>query len=127
MNVTSAADVQWSAVSPELCSGPARAHLITVPPDETDLRAMTVELQPGARSAWHSHPCGQLLIAISGAGRVQAADGPIVELRPGDSVWAPPGESHWHGAAPDAAFVYTSVQPADPVTGEHVIWAGSHG
>jgi quercetin dioxygenase-like cupin family protein len=102
--------------------GEARVRLFDVPPEETDLTAMTVEFKDGGRAVWHSHPRGQLLIAVSGRGLVQAADGETVELRPGDSIWAPPGERHWHGAAPGQDFSYTCVQPIDPATGSSTDW-----
>lgn len=102
--------------------GNARLHLFDIPREETELTAMTVELTDGAYAVWHSHPCGQILIAISGLGRVQAEGGDVVELRPGDSIWAPPGERHWHGAVPGHDFTYTSIQPIDPATGTYADW-----
>jgi len=89
--------------------GDARLHLFDIPREATELTAMTVELKDGARAVWHSHPRGQILVAISGLGQVQAAGGEVVELRPGDSIWAPPGERHWHGAAASHDFIYTSL------------------
>jgi quercetin dioxygenase-like cupin family protein len=65
--------------------------------------------EPGARSAWHSHPLGQTLIVTAGAGRVQKWGGRIEEIKPGDVVWAPPGEKHWHGAAPTTAMTHISI------------------
>ena len=59
-----------------------------------------VAFEPGARTAWHTHPLGQTLYVISGVGRVQAKGGPVREIRPGDVVWIPPNEKHWHGASP---------------------------
>jgi len=99
--------------------GDARLYLFDIPREETYLTAMTLELRDGARTAWHSHPCGQILIAVSGLGQVQAEQGDVVDLRPGDSIWAPPGERYWHGAAPGYDFSYTSIQPSDPVTGSY--------
>jgi quercetin dioxygenase-like cupin family protein len=96
--------------------------MFDIPAEQTPLTAMTVEVADGARTAWHSHPCGQILIAVSGLGEVQASGGPIVTLRPGDAIWAEPGERHWHGAAAGQDFVYTSIQPADPVTGSFADW-----
>lgn len=65
------------------------------------LSAATVTFEPGARTAWHTHPLGQTLLVVSGLGRVQREGAPIEEIRPGDIVWFEPGEKHWHGAAPD--------------------------
>jgi quercetin dioxygenase-like cupin family protein len=69
-----------------------------------------VTFEPGARTAWHSHPLGQTLIVTAGCGRVQRWGGPIEEIRPGDVVWIPPGEKHWHGAAPTTAMTHIAIQ-----------------
>ncbi len=69
----------------------------------------SVTFEPGARSAWHSHPLGQTLIVTAGCGRVQNWDGPIEEIRPGDVAWCPPDEKHWHGAAPTTAMTHISI------------------
>jgi quercetin dioxygenase-like cupin family protein len=68
-----------------------------------------VTFEPGARTAWHSHPLGQTLVVTAGNGRVQNWDGPIQEIRPGDVVWSAPGEKHWHGAAPTTAMTHISI------------------
>jgi quercetin dioxygenase-like cupin family protein len=70
----------------------------------------SVTFEPGARTAWHSHPLGQTLIVTVGCGRVQSWGGPIEEMRPGDVVWAPAGEKHWHGAAPTTAVTHLAIQ-----------------
>lgn len=69
-----------------------------------------VTFEPGARTAWHTHPLGQTLIVTAGAGRVQRWGGPIEEIGPGDVVWFPAGEKHWHGAAPTTAMSHIAVQ-----------------
>ena len=69
-----------------------------------------VTFEPGARTAWHTHPLGQTLIVTSGWGRAQRWEGPIEEIRPGDVVWFPAGEKHWHGAAPTTAMSHIAVQ-----------------
>ena len=79
-----------------------------------------VSFEPGARTAWHTHPLGQTLYVISGVGRVQALGGPVREIRGGDVVWIPPGEKHWHGAAPNNAMVHISMQEA--LDGSFVTW-----
>ncbi len=88
------------------------------PPGQAAGAAVTFE--PGARTAWHSHPAGQTLIVTAGLGRVQRAGGPVEEIRPGDVVWIPAGEKHWHGAAPDVAMTHIAIQEA--VAGEVVTW-----
>ena len=79
-----------------------------------------VTFEPGARSAWHTHPAGQVLIVTAGAGRVQQWGGPIEEIRPGDVVWFPPGEKHWHGATPTTAMTHIAIQEA--LNGKPLDW-----
>src|ERR1041385_448955 len=73
---------------------------INTPPAPARVNSARVAFEPGARTAWHTHPLGQTLFVISGVGRVQTKGGPVREIRPGDTVWIPPGEKHWHGASP---------------------------
>ena len=68
-----------------------------------------VTFEPGARTAWHTHPLGQTLIVTAGCGRAQRWGGPIEEIRPGDVVWIPPGEKHWHGASPTTAMTHIAI------------------
>ncbi|WP_112663021.1 (R)-mandelonitrile lyase [Microvirga flavescens] len=79
-----------------------------------------VTFEPGARTAWHTHPLGQILIVTAGCGRVQREGGPIEEIRPGDVVWFEPGEKHWHGAAPTTAMTHIAIQEA--LDGKAVDW-----
>lgn len=72
------------------------------------------------RTAWHTHPLGQVLIVVSGCGRVQRKGGPIEEIRPGDVVWFEPGEKHWHGAGPTTAMTHIAIQEA--LDGKAVDW-----
>lgn len=72
--------------------------------------AASVTFEPGARTAWHTHPRGQTLIVTAGLGRAQREGGPIEEIRPGDVVWFEPGERHWHGAAPNSAMTHIAIQ-----------------
>ena len=71
-----------------------------------------VTFEPGARTAWHTHPLGQTLIVTSGCGWVQREGGPVEEIRPGDVVWFPPGEKHWHGATPTTAMTHIAIAEA---------------
>jgi quercetin dioxygenase-like cupin family protein len=84
------------------------------------LRAALVSFEPGARTAWHTHPLGQTLHVVSGAGRVQAWGGPVQEIRAGDTVWFEPGEKHWHGAGPKTAMTHIAMQEA--LDGRAVDW-----
>nr|WP_255430368.1 cupin domain-containing protein [Roseomonas sp. 18066] len=79
-----------------------------------------VSFEPGARTAWHTHPLGQTLVVTAGCGRVQAEGGPVEVIRPGDVVWIPPGVRHWHGAAPDTAMSHLAV--AEASEGVSVRW-----
>jgi quercetin dioxygenase-like cupin family protein len=79
-----------------------------------------VTFEPGARTAWHTHPLGQTLIVTSGAGRVQRWGGPIEEIHPGDIVWFAPEEKHWHGAAPTTAMSHIAIQ--EKLDGKVVDW-----
>lgn len=72
----------------------------------------TVTFEPGARTAWHTHPLGQTLIVVAGGGRVQQEDGPAEEIRPGDVVWIPAGVRHWHGAAPTTGMSHVAIAEA---------------
>lgn len=82
--------------------------------------AANVTFEPGARTAWHTHPLGQTLIVTFGCGRVQCEGGPIEEIHPGDVVWIEPGEKHWHGAAPTTAMMHIAIQ--EQLDGKVVEW-----
>src|ERR671912_2339697 len=80
----------------------------------------SVTFEPGARTAWHTHPLGQTLIVTAGVGRAPRWDGPIEEIRPGDVIWIPPGEKHWHGASPTTAMTHIAIQ--EKLDGKPVDW-----
>ncbi|CAN7523756.1 cupin domain-containing protein [Pararhizobium sp. LjRoot235] len=82
--------------------------------------AAAVTFEPGARTAWHTHPLGQTLIVTAGLGRVQREGGLIEEIRPGDVVWFEPGEKHWHGASPTVAMTHVAIQ--ENLDGKVVDW-----
>lgn len=79
-----------------------------------------VTFEPGARTAWHTHPLGQTLIVTAGVGRVQRWGGPLEEIRPGDVVWIPPNTRHWHGASPGSAMTHIAI--AEQLDGKAVDW-----
>jgi quercetin dioxygenase-like cupin family protein len=93
--------------------------IISTPPP-AHLASSRVSFEPGARTNWHTHPLGQTLYVISGVGLVQAKGGAIREIRPGDVVWIPPGEKHWHGASPANGMTHVAMQEA--LDGSHVTW-----
>ena len=89
-------------------------------PAPARVAAAVVRFDPGARTAWHTHPLGQTLYVLSGCGRVQVWGEEIREIRAGDVVWFPPGEKHWHGAGPDTAMTHLALQEAQD--GRAVDW-----
>jgi quercetin dioxygenase-like cupin family protein len=93
---------------------------IITPQAPARLAANRVAFEPGARTAWHTHPLGQTLYVISGVGRVQTKGGPVREIKAGDVVWIPPGEKHWHGGAPTTSMVHIAMQEA--LDGSPVTW-----
>ncbi len=88
--------------------------------DASRVTGATVSFEPGARTAWHTHPLGQTLIVLSGCGWAQRLGGPVEEIRPGDIVWFAPGEKHWHGASPTTAMSHIAIQEA--LDGKAVNW-----
>jgi quercetin dioxygenase-like cupin family protein len=88
--------------------------------DPTRLSGGQVTFEPGARTMWHTHPLGQTLIVTSGLGWVQSEGGPIEEIRPGDIVWFPPGEKHWHGATSTTAMTHIAI--TESLDGKNVDW-----
>jgi len=90
-------------------TGNVRIDPLAQAPAPARVSVASVTFEPGARTAWHSHPLGQTLIVTAGSGRVQNWDGPSQEIQPGDVAWCPPGEKHWHGAAPTTAMTHISI------------------
>jgi quercetin dioxygenase-like cupin family protein len=81
---------------------------------------ISVTFEPGARTVWHTHPLGQILIVTAGCGYVQPWKGALRMIRPGDVIWCPPGEKHWHGAAPTTAMTHIALQ--EELDGKYVDW-----
>ena len=95
--------------SAEWFTGAVRVDPLFLPTALTRVGCAYVTFEPGARTAWHMHPLGQTLVVTAGCGRVQRWGGPVEEIRPGDVVWIPPGEKHWHGAAPTTAMTHIAI------------------
>jgi quercetin dioxygenase-like cupin family protein len=93
----------------EYFTGNVRIDPLFQAPDPARVSIANVTFEPGARTAWHSHPLGQTLIVTAGSGWVQRWGGPIEEIHPGDVVWIPPDEKHWHGAAPTTGMTHISI------------------
>jgi quercetin dioxygenase-like cupin family protein len=101
-------------------TGTVRIDLPFKGSDPARVAGATVTFEPGSRTAWHTHPLGQTLIVTAGCGRAQRWGGPIEEIRPGDLIWFPPGEKHWHGAAPTTAMTHIAIQ--EQLDGKAVDW-----
>jgi len=112
----------------EYFTGTVRLDPLFEAPDPARVVGSSVTFEPGARTAWHTHPLGQTLIVTAGCGRVQRWGGPIEEIHPGDVIWFEPAEKHWHGAAPTTAMTHIAIQEQldgktadwmEQVSGEH--------
>jgi quercetin dioxygenase-like cupin family protein len=104
----------------EYFTGNVRLDPLFEAPDPARARSASVTFEPGARTAWHTHPLGQNLIVTSGCGWVQSEGGAKEEIRPGDVVWCPPKEKHWHGATPTTAMTHIAIQ--EQLDGKVVEW-----
>lgn len=112
---------QPSVTGPEaFFTGRVRVDPIWPAGNDINASGLYVTFEPGARSAWHTHPKGQQLVVLSGMGRTQEWGKPMQELRPGDVVWCPPGVKHWHGASPTTAMVHIAV--TGMAEGNNVEW-----
>ena len=101
-------------------TGQVRVDMIWPADDGISTSGALVTFEPGARSAWHTHPAGQRLVVVSGLGLTQEWGKPVQEIRPGDMVWCPPGVKHWHGASPKTAMTHLAV--TGTANGKNVQW-----
>lgn len=119
-------DIKRSGLRPstkgqaEYFTGTVRIDPLIETQEPARVSGVNVTFEPGARSAWHTHPLGQTLIVTFGSGLVQRWGGPIEEIRPGDVVWIPPHEKHWHGATPKTAMMHIAIQ--EKLDGKNVDW-----
>ena len=119
-------DIQRSGSKPsgqgpaEWFTGAVRIDPLFSPPEPSRVAGALVTFEPGACTAWHTHPLGQTLIVTAGLGWAQREGGPVEEIRPGDVVWFEPGEKHWHGAAPTTAMSHIAIQ--EKLNGSPVTW-----
>jgi len=112
---------QRSATGPaDWFTGAVRIDPLLDTPAPARTAGAQVTFEPGARTAWHTHPLGQTLIVTSGCGRVQRWGGPVEDIRPGDVVWFSPGEKHWHGATPTTGMTHIAIQ--EKLDGKAVEW-----
>jgi quercetin dioxygenase-like cupin family protein len=101
-------------------TGTVRIDPLFTAPEPARVAGAAVTFEPGARTAWHTHPLGQTLIVTAGLGRAQQEGGPVEEIRPGDVVWFPPNARHWHGASPTTAMTHIAIQ--ERLDGKAVEW-----
>jgi quercetin dioxygenase-like cupin family protein len=120
MQITRAGTIPSKRMGPEAFTGTVWQEPIVEAPAPARLRSARVTFEPGARTAWHTHPLGQTLHVVSGVGRFQTWGEPAIEIRAGDTLFIPPGEKHWHGAAPTTMMVHIAMQEA--LDGSHVTW-----
>jgi quercetin dioxygenase-like cupin family protein len=106
--------------SADYFTGPVRVEMLFEPADPARVVGANVTFEPGARTAWHTHPLGQTLIVTYGRGWAQLWGGPVEEIRPGDVIWFAPGEKHWHGAAATSAMTHIAIQ--EKLNGKTVDW-----
>jgi len=106
--------------STEYFTGTVRIDPLFQPPEPARVMGAAVTFEPGARTAWHTHPLGQTLIVTAGSGLVQSWNGAVREIWPGDVVWIPPGEKHWHGAKATTAMIHIAIQ--EQLNGKAADW-----
>ena len=105
----------------EWFSGAVHIDFIALPEGSSRLRALSVHFPPGARTAWHTHPVGQVLHVVEGEGRAARRGGPVETIRAGDTIRFEPGEEHWHGAAPASFMTHLALQEVD-ANGADATW-----
>ena len=120
MNITRSGTQPSGKGPSDWFTGTVRVDPLFSPPDPARVAGALVTFEPGARTAWHTHPLGQTLIVMTGLGWVQREGGPVQEIRPGDVVWFEPGEKHWHGASPNTAMSHIAIQ--EKLNGSPVDW-----
>jgi len=106
--------------STEYFTGSVRIDPLFQSPEPARVMGAAVTFEPGARTAWHTHPLGQTLVVTAGSGLVQSWEGPVREIWPGDVVWIPPGEKHWHGAKATTAMTHIAIQ--EQLNGKAADW-----
>jgi quercetin dioxygenase-like cupin family protein len=120
MEVKHSASAPASPGSAQFFTGNARVAPLFTATGPARKSCACVTFDPSARSAWHTHPLGQTLVVTAGRGFVQSWGGPVREIRPGDVIWTPPGEKHWHGAAPNSPMTHIAIQ--EQLNGVAVTW-----
>ena len=120
MKITRCGETASRRTPAEWFTGTVWQDPIVEAPEPARVRSALVTFEPGARTNWHTHPLGQTLHVVTGAGRAQVWGGPIQEIKAGDTVWIPPGEKHWHGAAQTTRMAHVAIHEA--LDGKHIDW-----
>ena len=120
IRITRSDSLQPKKASADYFTGAVQVQELFPADDPSRTSGGKVTFEPGARSAWHTHPLGQILIVTDGTGWVQQWGGPIEEIRKGDVIWIPPGVKHWHGATPTTAMTHIAIQ--EQLNGKAVEW-----
>ena len=120
MDITRSGSKPSSKGPADWFTGMVRIDPLFTAPSPARVAGASVTFEPGARTAWHTHPLGQTLVVIAGCGRAQREGGAIEEIRQGDVVWFAPGEKHWHGASPTVAMTHIAIQ--EKLDGKAVEW-----
>jgi len=120
MRITKAGSTPSAKGSADYFTGTVRIDAPFATEAPARVGGATVTFEPGARTAWHTHPLGQTLIVLSGLGRCQREGGQVEDIRPGDIVWFAPDEKHWHGAGPETAMTHIAI--AEALDGVTVTW-----
>ena len=110
MEITRNGTLPSNKAPPTDFTGAVRVDPLFQAPAPARVVGASVTFEPGARTAWHTHPLGQTLVVTAGLGWAQRDGGPVEEIRPGDVVWFAPGEKHWHGASPTTAITHLAIQ-----------------
>jgi quercetin dioxygenase-like cupin family protein len=113
MKITPSGSVPTKRATETYFTGTVWQDAVIAAPAPARINATRVTFEPGARTAWHTHPLGQTLYVLTGFGRVQTEGGPVRTIRAGDVVWIPPGEKHWHGAGPDTIMAHLAMQESE--------------
>jgi quercetin dioxygenase-like cupin family protein len=120
MDIKRSGDRASSQGSRDYFTGSVRVEMLFQAPLPARVAGASVTFDPGARTAWHTHPLGQTLIVVSGSGLAQREGGPVEKISAGDVIWFPPGEKHWHGASADTTMTHIAIQEA--LDGKTVDW-----
>ena len=112
MKITRAGSTPSAKGPDDYFTGTVRLDKLFMAEEPGRVQGASVTFEPGARTAWHTHPLGQTIIVTSGVGRAQRMGGPVEEIRPGDVIWFAADEKHWHGASPEVAMTHIVIQEA---------------